>query len=286
MITIMGASGRVGGAVLEVVSQAGQPVRALSRTPPAETRPNVEWRAVEALDSAALAAAFAGSDAVFVMNPIAAGAEDVTREAAQLSAAVAQALRQASISYAVALSSQGAHLAGGTGIVTTLHDFEMALRDTPTRIAVLRPAMFMESWIPLAGIGADTGAMPAFLAPLDRAIEAVSAIDVGRAAGQLLLSPRPGIFNLTGPRRYSERDAAAILSRHAGRAISADPVPEQEIAAFHMAAGLGASFSEGIAGMYMALNRDGIPFSGDGAQSLSCETPLETVLAPVVAQPV
>ena len=83
-----------------------------------------------------------------------------------------------------------------------------------------------------------------------------------------------------------ERAAAAILSRHAGRAISADPVPEQEIAAFHMAAGLGASFSEGIAGMYMALNRDGIPFSGDGAQSLSCETPLETVLAPVVAQPV
>ena len=59
MITIMGASGRVGGAVLEVVSQTGQPVRALSRNPPAETRPNVEWRAVEARDSAALAAAFA-----------------------------------------------------------------------------------------------------------------------------------------------------------------------------------------------------------------------------------
>jgi uncharacterized protein YbjT (DUF2867 family) len=123
--------------------------------------------------------------------------------------------------------------------------------------------------------------MPAFLAPLDRAIEAVSAIDVGRAAGRLLLSPRPGIFNLTGPRRYSERDAAAILSRQMGRTSAPTPSPRQEIAAFHMAAGLGASFSEGIAGMYMALNRDGIPFAGRTPSSLRCETPLETVLAQV-----
>ncbi len=50
------------------------------------------------------------------------------------------------------------------------------------------------------------------------------------------------------------------------------------------AAGLGAAFSEGIAGMYMALNRDGIPFAGEYAQSHGCETPLEAVLAPAVAQ--
>ncbi len=281
MITIMGASGRVGGAVLETVAQAGHPVRALSRTPPPETRPNVEWRAVEALDSVALAAAFAGSAAVFVMNPIAAGADDVTGQAARLSVAVAAALRQAGTRYAVALSSQGAHLAGGTGIVTTLHDFEAALRDTPTQIAFLRPAMFMESWLPAAAIASGTACMPAFLAPLDRAIDTVSAVDVGRAAGRLLMSPRPGIFNLTGPRRYSERDAAAILTRQTGQRIRADLIPETEIAAFHMAAGLGASFSEGIAGMYMALNRDGIPFAQDSAHSLHCDTPLDAVLAQV-----
>ncbi len=283
MITIMGASGRVGSAVLEVVSQSGHRVRALSRTPPPETRPNVEWHAVEATDCDALAAAFAGSDAVFVMNPIAAGAEDVTGQAARLSAAVAGALRQAGIGYAVALSSQGAHLAGGTGIVTTLHDFETELRRTPTQIAFLRPAMFMESWMPTAGIAVETGRMPAFLAPLDRAIDAVSAMDVGRVAGRLLLSPQPGIFNLTGPRRYSEQDAAAIVTRHTGRIILADPVPETEIAAFHMAAGLGASFSEGVAGMYVALNRDGIPFADEGARSLRCETPLEAILAHILA---
>lgn len=281
MITIMGASGRVGGAVLDTLVQAGHLVRALSRNPPPETRPNVEWQAVEASDSAALASAFAGASAVFVMNPIAAGAEDVTTQAARLSAAVAAALRQAGTRYAVALSSQGAHLARGTGIVSTLHDFEVALRDTPTQIAFLRPAMFMESWLPAAAIASATASMPAFLAPLDRAIDAVSSVDVGRAAAGLLLSPQPGIVNLTGPRRYSERDAAAILTRQMGRSIRAEPVADTEIAAFHMAAGLGASFSEGIAGMYMALNRDGIPFEQGNARSLRCETPLETVLAQV-----
>lgn len=279
MITIMGATGRVGSAVLEVVAQAGRPVRALSRTPPTVALKGVEWRAVEALDGAALAAAFAGSAAVFVMNPIEAGADDVTGHAARLSAAVAGALRQAGIGYAVALSSQGAHLDRGTGIVGTLHDFEAELRQTPTEIAFLRPAMFMESWIPMAAIAAETGRMPALLAPLDRAIDAVSAVDVGRVAGRLLLSPRPGIHNLTGPGRYSERDAAAIVTRQTGRTIIADPVPEAEIAAFHRAAGLGASFSDGVADMYMALNRGGIPFAADSARSLRCETPLETVLA-------
>lgn len=108
-ITIMGASGRVGGAVLETVAQeavalAGRPVRALCRNPPADAAPDgVEWRAVDALDSTALAAAFAGSTAVFVMNPVAPDAEDVDEQAGRLSASVAGALRAAAVPYAVAL---------------------------------------------------------------------------------------------------------------------------------------------------------------------------------------
>ena len=52
-ITIMGASGRVGGTVLETVAQAGRQVRALCRNPPADAaRDGVEWRAVDALGKA------------------------------------------------------------------------------------------------------------------------------------------------------------------------------------------------------------------------------------------
>ncbi|WP_374423625.1 NmrA family NAD(P)-binding protein [Paracoccus sp. (in: a-proteobacteria)] len=279
-ITIMGASGRVGGTVLETVAQAGRQVRALCRNPPADAaRDGVEWRAVDALDSAALTAAFAGSTAVFVMNPVAPDAENVDEQAGQLSASVAGALRAAEVPYAVALSSQGAHLPIGTaGIVGTLHGFETALRGAMIKMAILRPAYFMESWVPMAMIAAESGQMPALLAPLDRAVETVSARDVGAAAGRLLLSPQPGIYEITGPQRYSESDAAGILSRHLGRQITAKPLPGEEVAEFHRQAGFGASFSAGIAAMYAALNGDGIPFAGQGTQRLRGERRLETVL--------
>ncbi|AUH64848.1 NmrA family NAD(P)-binding protein [Paracoccus zhejiangensis] len=279
MFVVMGASGRVGGAVLKALSEAGQPVRALCRTPRAEPVPGVDWVSVDALDQQALTRAFEGASAAFVMNPVAPDANDVDEQAARLSASVAGALRAARLPYAVALSSQGAHLPRGTGIVATLNGFETALRGAGLPMTFLRPAYFMESWLPAAMMAAGTGEMPAFLAPLDRAIDCVSAQDVGRAAAGYLMNPRPGIVNLTGPRRYSEADAAAILSRHSGRRVTALPVPGSDIAAAHEAAGLGASFSAGIAGMYAALNDTGIPFETEGAEWSHQPTTLETVLA-------
>lgn len=277
MFVIMGASGRVRSAVLDAVSESGRRIRGICRRPGSNDR--VEWLSVDALDSQALIKAFKGAEAVFVMNPVAPDADDVWGQAARLSTSVAEALLAAGVPYAVALSSQGAHLPQGTGIVTALHGFEVALRKTGTPITFLRPAYFMESWVPAAMIAAEGGQMPALLDPLDRAIDSVSARDVGKVAGGFLMSPQPGIVNITGRRRYSELDAAAILSRKAGRDIHAVPVPASEIAAFYRQAGLGASFAEGIAGMYAALNGDGIPFDQAGAKWVHGETPLEAVLA-------
>jgi uncharacterized protein YbjT (DUF2867 family) len=279
MFVVMGASGRVGGAVLKALVDAGEPVRALCRRPPESTVSGVEWVSVEALDQQALARAFQGASGAFVMNPVAPDAGDVDEQAARLSGAVAGALRAARLPHAVALSSQGAHLPSGTGIVATLHGFETALRDAETEMTFLRPAYFMESWLPAAQIAATTGEMPAFLTPLDRAIDCVSAGDVGRAAAGYLLQPRPGVVNLTGPRRYSEADAAAILSRQSGARISIAPVPGAAIAGIHEEAGLGPSFSAGIAAMYAALNGAGIPFEKGGEVWSTQPTPLETVLA-------
>lgn len=276
MITVMGASGRVGSAILDALAWTERPLRALCRKPPAKSAPGIDWQAVDALDSDALTRVFAGAEAVFVMNPVPADAQDVDEQAGRLSASVARALQDAEVPYAVALSSQGAHLAAGTGIITTLHGFEQALRQTATRLSVLRPAYFMESWIPPALIAAESGQMPALLHPLDRPIDCVSARDVGAAAARRLLEPKPGTFNLTGPRCYAETDAAAILTRIFGRDITPAPIAAPDVAGFHEAAGLGASFSAGIAAMYAALNTTGIPFSD--AHWLQGKTTLETVL--------
>lgn len=280
MIVIMGASGRVGGAALEALAGSGESVRAVCRRPPAAppAAGHVQWHAADAADGAALAEAFAGARAAFVLNPVAPDADDVHAQADRVSEAVAHALRSAGVAHAVVLSSQGAHLPEGTGIVAALHRFEVRLRAAGVPATVLRPAYFQDSWVPFAQDAVTTGRLAALLDPPGRQIDAVAAADVGRhAAGYLRGRGPAGIVDLVGPRRYGDADAAAIVADIAGRAVVADPVPAGEVAALHEAAGLGASFSREIAGLYAAINGDRIPFAA-GSTPVRCPTALATVL--------
>lgn len=277
MITVMGASGRVGGTVLRALAGSGRRLRAISRGQ-GPAMPGVEWVGADAFDADSLARAFEGSDAVFVMNPIAPDAADVYADAARLSASVSKALKRAGVPYAVALCSQGAHLPEGTGVVRTLYQFEQELLASDVPLTRLRPAYFMESWLPLAEIAAQTGELPALLDPVDKAVPTVSVRDVGRFAAEFLLDPQPGIANLTGPRAYSDRDAAAILTRLLGRAITPAPVPADQVAPLHEMAGLGASLAEGTAALYAAMNADRVPF-GPADMQRTGQTGLEDVLS-------
>lgn len=259
MIAVMGATGRVGGTVLQALAGSGRPLRAISRKP-APARAGVEQVAADAFDIDALTRAFTGVEAAFVMNPIAPDAADVYAEADKLSATVAEALRRAQVPHVVALCSQGAHLPEGTGVVATLHGFEQTLLATGLPLTRLRPAYFMESWLPFAGIAAETGQMPALLDPMDRAIPTVSVRDVGAIAADFLLHPQPGVANLMGPAEYSDQDAAMLLAGILGRDVTLAPVPADQVAGLHEQAGLGASLSEGTAAMYRAINAGQIPF--------------------------
>lgn len=259
MIAVMGATGRVGGTVLQALRHTGKPLRAISRTG-GPAGPGVEQVAADAFDVDALTRAFAGAEAAFVMNPIAPDAADVYADADRLSQSVAEALRRARVPYVVALCSQGAHLAEGTGVVATLHGFEQALLASGVPLTRLRPAYFMESWLPFAGIAAETGQMPALLDPVDRAIPTASVRDVGAFAADFLLHPQPGVANLVGPAEYSDQDAATLLADILGRKVTLAPVPADQVADLHEQAGLGASLSEGTAEMYRAINAGRIPF--------------------------
>lgn len=282
MITVMGATGRVGTEVLRALAGKGKQVRAISRT--AQTGGDVEWISADAQDADSLARAFDGAEAVFAMNPIAPDAADVYGSAARLSASVAKALTMAQVPYVVALSSQGAQLASGTGVVVTLHDFEQALLRTGIPMTRLRPAYFTESWQPMAAIAAETAELPAFLHPLDKAIPTISVRDVGRFAARFLCEPAPGIANLTGPRACSELDAAQVLTALLGRAVTPSPVPQDQIAPLLEQAGLGASLAEGTAALYAAINEDRVPFEPADMQ-LAGSTGLEQVLGPIAANP-
>lgn len=282
MIVVMGATGRVGSAILERVRGGQTPVRALCRRPPTEPNAGVEWRPVDALDTGALTAAFEGAQSVFVMNVPPPDAADVYEQGAATSRSIAGALTTARVPHAVALSSQGAQRAAGTGVVSILHGFEKSLGSTETRLTLLRPAYFLDSWIVLAQAALTTGRLPSFIHPSSLAIDAVAARDVGEVAACHLLSRETGVVNIVGPQRYSDDDAALLASQLTGRSIVAEVVPQAAIAPAHEAVGLGPSTAAAIAELYAAISSSAIPFEAADA-TVRGRTTLRDLLAPVLS---
>lgn len=266
MFVIMGATGQVGSAVLQELKQRKAAVKAIARDPARAAGLGVEVVRGEASDAASLAAAFKGAGAAFVMLVPPPQAADVLAESRAIAQAIAAAVRASGVPHLVALSSVGAQLASGTGIVQALHDFETALSGAAPSIVFLRPGYFMENWAAMLPAAQGDGVLPSAQKPLDARGEIVSARDVGRTAAELLFEKRPGvrIVDLAGPAEYSPVDAAAILSKLLGKQISAVPMSREEAIAGLVAAGLGVDYAAKLADLDAAANegRMGFPMGG------------------------
>lgn len=284
MFVIMGATGQVGSAVLQELKQRKAAVKAIARDPARAAGLGVEVVRGEASDAASLAAAFKGAEAAFVMLVPPPQAADVLAESRAIARAIAEAVRASGVPHLVALSSVGAQLASGNGIVQALHDFETALAGAAPSIVFLRPGYFMENWAAMLPAAQGAGVLPSAQKPLDARGEIVSARDVGRTAAELLFEPRPGtrIVDLAGPAEYSPVDAAAILSKLLGKQVSAVPMSREEAVAGLMAAGLGADYAAKLADVDDAANEGRMGFPTGGGEVRRGTVTLEQALQRLV----
>lgn len=284
MFVIMGGTGQVGGAVLEALKKRGATVRAVSRDPARAQGLGVEVVRGDALDTAGLAAAFRGAEAVFVVQVPPTQAKDVLAEADAASRSIAAAVRSARVPHVVALSSIGAHLPEGSGIVRALHDFEVALAGAAPSIVFVRPGEFMENWAAMLPAAQEAAVLPSAKVPLEGRSESVSALDVGRTAAELLFDPRPGtrIVNVVGPAEYSALDAAEILSRLLAKTVTAVPSSREETVAGLVAAGLGVDYAEKLADLDEAFNAGRLGFPADSGEMRRGSVTLEAVLRRLV----
>lgn len=229
MYAITGITGKVGGALAAALLDAGLPVRAVVR----DAAKAEAWAArgceiaVAAMEDAdALARAFAGAEAVFILPPSDFDPDPGYPEARRVIAAVAQALARARPDRVVCLSTIGAD-AWEENLLTQRTLMEQALADLPIPVTFLRPGWFLDNaaWdVPSA---AETGVIHSFLAPLDRPIAMVAAQDVGRTAAALMRERWKGvrIVPLEGPVRVSPNDIAAAFTAALGRPVRAEIVP-------------------------------------------------------------
>ena len=289
MIVMMGATGQVGGAALEALKQDGIEVRVIART--LERARHLAGNGVEIVqgdadDAAGLAAAFAGADAAFVLLVPPMQAADVLGASRATAQSIAQALRKARVPHVVALSSTGADLAEGTGIVRALYDFEQALAGVAPSLAILRPGDFMENWAAMLPAARDAGVLPSAKMPLDAVGETVSALDVGRAVAALLREPRPGrrLVNLVGPQDYSPADAAAALSVLLGKPVMAVAASRAETIAALKAAGASADYAARLADLSDAVNAGRLGVRADEGERRRGTVSLQDALKNLVAR--
>jgi uncharacterized protein YbjT (DUF2867 family) len=189
MITVMGASGHVGGQIAEVLLGSGERVRALGRS--AEKLAGLAGKGATVLtgdagDTAFLTAAFSGADAAFVLLPPDVRAADYRRQQDEQGEAIVAATQGSGLRHVVFLSSLGADLADGTGPIAGLHAQEQRLRSlSAVNVLILRPAYFFENFFETLGLVKQQGINGGPFAP-DLSFPMIATRDIADVATRAL----------------------------------------------------------------------------------------------------
>lgn len=258
MITVFGATGRVGGKVVEQLLQAGEPVRALSRS--AEKLSALEKRGATAMTGEAsdvnyLSRAFADVDAAFIVMPHDVHAADYHAEQDLIGTSLAAALSAAGVRHIVFLSSVGADQPEGTGVVTSLHRQERRLEHLPkSNVLMLRAGWFYENLFESLPLIREQGIVADAIAP-DLRIPMIATRDIARIAAEALLSRDwQGVKTreISGPRDLTYPHIVRIIAQKLG-------LPDLAYVQMSYDDMIGAlqqaGFSSDVAAQYVGLSR-------------------------------
>ncbi len=232
MFVIAGVTGHTGKVAADTLLAHGEKVRVIVR----KAEQGAAWRAkgaevaVASLDDAtALASAFAGANGAYVLVPPRYDSNDPLAAQVPVIDAIAEAIRKSAIPHVVLLSSLGAELAEGTGLIRSSHRAERVLGQASKNITFLRAAYFIENQASVLAATAG-GVLPTFLTA-DRKIAMIATADIGRTIAELLLEPATGsrVVELLGRETYSPNDIAATLATLLGRPVQAQFAPAEAI---------------------------------------------------------
>ncbi len=288
MYVVTGVTGRTGAATAQALIEAGERVRVVVRDAAKGegwARKGAEVAVADLADVPALSDALSGAKGAYLLVPPFYGAAAPIARGQALASAIAEAVAAARLPKLVALSSIGADLPEGTGLILVNRAIEQHLAATGTAATFLRAAYFMENWAEVAGAAAAQGVLPSFLAPLDRAIPMVATADIGRAAAEALRGDWTGIrtIGLEGPAGYSPNDVAAAFARVLGRPVQAVAVPEADWPAALSQAGLSPDAVDGFVELNRAVNSGHVDFATDPAAGhRRGRPPIDTVVAALV----
>jgi uncharacterized protein YbjT (DUF2867 family) len=216
---ILGASGNTGAIIANYLLSRGVKVRLLGRDAgrlQRFARKGAEAFTADVSDAVALTKAFSGARAAYLMLPPLNSREEQERQ----SDAIAKAVKESGLRYAVHLSSYGAHVPEGTGPVTGLHSSEQKLNAiSDLNVLHLRAAYFMENNLGAIDMIHRMGLFAHALLP-DLKLPMIATRDVGDYAAQRLLDldfSGKQTRELLGERDLSMTEVTAVIARGVGK---------------------------------------------------------------------
>jgi uncharacterized protein YbjT (DUF2867 family) len=219
MYVISGASGNTGSIVANLLLSKGKKVRVIGRDAgrlQSFVRKDAEAFTADLSDAAALTKALSGARAAYLMLPPITSREDQERE----SDAIAKAVKESGLRYAVHLSSYGAHVPQGTGPVTGLHSSEQKLNAIgDLDVLHVRAGYFMENNLAAIGTIQGMGIFGHVLLP-NLKMPMIATRDVGTYAGQRLLDldfSGKQTRELLGERDLTMTEVTAVIGRGIGK---------------------------------------------------------------------
>jgi uncharacterized protein YbjT (DUF2867 family) len=220
MYVILGASGNTGSIIADFLLSKGRKVRVVGRDAARLqrfVRKGAEAFTANMTDSAALTKAFRGARAAYLLLPPITSREDQEREGD----AIAKAVKESELRYAVNLSSYGAQVPEGTGPVEGLHSTEEKLNAVSgLNLLNLRAAYYMENNLAAIDMIRGMGIFGHALLP-DLKMPMIVTRDVGDYAAQRLLDldfSGKQTRELLGERDLTMTEVTAAIARGIGKA--------------------------------------------------------------------
>ena len=223
MYVVLGATGNTGSVIANSLLLKGERVRVVGRDASRLerfVRKGAEAFAANVTDAAAITKAFTGARAAYLMLPPNMTSQDYRADQERESDAIAKAVKDSSLRYAVHLSSYGAQVPQGTGPIAGLHSSEQKLNAiTGLNVLHLRAGYFMENNLAAIGMIQAMGIFGHALT-LDLKHPMIATRDIGDYAAQRILKldfSGKQSRELLGERDVSMNEATAVIARGIGK---------------------------------------------------------------------
>ena len=220
---VTGASGQIGGALVEELVRRGAQTRAMVRTE--ERATGLAARGVDAVVAdferpESLPEALDGVDRVFLMS------RDVPKQP-MMEGALIEAATRAGVERIVKLSASGAGPDNPVALMRRHAQAERTLEDSGLEYTVLRPQLYMQNFL---RFGPSIAAEGRFTAPMgERRFALVDVRDVARVAAAALIEETHtgATYIVSGPEALSYGEAAETIGAAIGKEVAYEAAEPQ-----------------------------------------------------------